>query len=345
MTTTIDETSSPCALALFSGGLDSILACRVIANQGIRVRAIKFITPFFDYNLLGREERYSDYIKDKFDVEVMVRDISRSYMNMLASPPHGYGKNFNPCIDCKIMMVKETMAMMDELNASFIISGEVIGQRPMSQRKDTLRIIERDSKSDGILLRPLCAGSQKPTRAELDGIVNRDLLPSFSGRTRQPQIKLAAELGIEDFPSPAGGCVLTDPILSHRIKALYQEKEDPEQIKPSDITFLLTGRQFRLNNGAWLTVGRRKQENDIISKMAQKSDFLLKITDRPGPTGLLRYADNQQDIEDAASIVARFGKKTPDGPAGTMVNLTSGDSSSLVMAHAIDENYLKRWQQ
>lgn len=336
---------SPCALALFSGGLDSILACRVIADQGIKVRAVKYISPFFDYNLLGREERYIYYIKEKFNIDVMVRDISKPYIEMLANPPHGYGKNFNPCIDCKIMMIKETMAIMDEFNASFIISGEVIGQRPMSQRKDTLRVIERDSESDGILLRPLCAGSQKPTRAELDGIVNRDLLPSFSGRTRQPQIKLAAEFGIKDFPGPAGGCVLTDPILSQRIKSLYQEQENPGQIKPADIAFLLTGRQFRLRNGAWFTVGRRKQENEIISGLLQEGDFQLKIANRPGPTGLLRYAHHQQDIEDAASIVARFGKKTANGPAGTMVNVSSGDHSRLIAAHIIDDQDLNHWQR
>ena len=154
------------ALALFSGGLDSILACRVVAAQGIAVQAVKFVTPFFGYELLAKEEQYARMVRESYGIEVVLRDVSEAYFAMLRNPPHGYGKNFNPCIDCKILLFREAKRLMEEFAASFLITGEVIGQRPMSQRRDTLRVIERDSGCEGILLRPLCAKTQEPTRAE-----------------------------------------------------------------------------------------------------------------------------------------------------------------------------------
>ena len=160
------------AIGLFSGGLDSILACHLIKSQGIRVIAIKFVTPFFDYDLLGDYEAYRQEMMDKFSLSVELVDISRGYINLLKKPGHGFGKNFNPCVDCKIFMMSKAREMMDKRGASFIFSGEVLGQRPMSQRRDTLRVIERDSGCDDILLRPLCAKRLNPTRAEREGLVD-----------------------------------------------------------------------------------------------------------------------------------------------------------------------------
>lgn len=315
-------------LALFSGGLDSILACRVIQQQDIEVIAVKFISPFFDYHLLKREESYQTEIWEKFKINVILHDISADFLTMLANPAHGYGKNFNPCVDCKILIISKAKEMMSKLGASFLITGEVIGQRPMSQRKDTLRVIERDSSTDDILLRPLCSQSQKPTAVERDGIVNRDLLPKFSGRNRTPQIELAAKLGITTYPDPAGGCILTDPNLSSRIAALYAE--DPSLCTPSNIIFLLQGRQFRLPGGSWLSLGRNETENDKIATISQDKDFGLYMADRPGPFGLLRYCQSDQDKTLAAALVVSYGKKTvPPDQAGE-VTVQQGNSRQII---------------
>ncbi|MCL1980594.1 MAG: thiamine biosynthesis protein, partial [Proteobacteria bacterium] len=214
--------SETVALGLFSGGLDSILACRTVADQGVRVMALKFVTPFFDHHLLGEQKKYAEAMRGKYGLEVSVIDISEGYLRLLDNPVHGFGKHFNPCIDCKILMLTRARELMDTYGASFLLTGEVLGQRPMSQRRDTLRVIERDSGCTGLLLRPLCAKLMEPTRAELDGLVDRERLHGFSGRGRREQKRLAARLGITDYPAPAGGCLLTDPNLAGRIKHFYQ---------------------------------------------------------------------------------------------------------------------------
>lgn len=319
----MDDKQKEHALALFSGGLDSMLACRVIAEQGIKVTAIKYVSPFFDYHLLDpdQQEKYIKDVREKYGIEVAVKDISQDYLVMIRNPPHGFGKHFNPCIDCKIFMVRKTMKMLPEYNASFIISGEVIGQRPMSQRRDALRIIERDSGSTGILLRPLCAKSLKPSRPEEQGIVKREDLPDFNGRSRTPQMELAASFGIKDYPSPAGGCILTDPVLGERIKTLYNEME---QVSIEDIRFVLTGRQFRLPGGGKLIMGRRRKENERVAALRKPGDIELKPEDRPGPLGLLRYTKDPADIEYAASLIISYSKKSADLPLKGVVQVTDG---------------------
>jgi tRNA U34 2-thiouridine synthase MnmA/TrmU len=333
--------NTPCAIALFSGGLDSILACRVIASQGIRVQAVKFVTPFFDYDLLENEERYKKKIMSQFGIDVIVRDITQSYIELLNNPPHGFGKNFNPCIDCKILMVQKVMEMMDEFGASFIITGEVLGQRPMSQRKDTLRVIERDSLTAGILLRPLCAKKLQPTQPEIDGIVDREKLLSFSGRGRSQQIELAKSFGITDYPSPAGGCTLTDPNLSKRIKAYYKEAK---VISADDIRFLLVGRQFRLPSGGWVSLGRDENENIQVAELCIDGDILLNDEEWPGPTALLRHSTDPEDINLAAALVARFGKKKPAESPEATVSINIKNNKIEVTTFPLADNIFIPWQ-
>jgi tRNA-uridine 2-sulfurtransferase len=333
--------NTPCAIALFSGGLDSILACRVIASQGIRVQAVKFVTPFFDYDLLQKQEEYQDTVLTKFGIHVIVRDITQPYLKLLIKPPHGFGKNFNPCVDCKILMVHNAVEMMKDFNASFIITGEVLGQRPMSQRKDTLRVIERDSLTDGILLRPLCAKRLPPTQPEIDGIVDREKLLSFSGRGRSQQIELAKSFGITDYPSPAGGCTLTDPNLSKRIKAYYQEKE---VISADDIRFLLIGRQFRLPDGGWLSLGRDENENIQITKLYIDGDILLNDDEWPGPTALLRHSSTPENIKLAAGLVARFGKKKPIGQEKCEITITIDTKETVLSVLPLEDEIFSPWQ-
>lgn len=301
------------ALSLFSGGLDSIVSCKVIQAQGVEVQGLKFVSPFFDYDLLAKREEYQQSIYEKYGIKVDLIDVSDEYLQMLAEPAHGYGKNFNPCIDCKILFITKAKSLLDHYGASFLITGEVIGQRPMSQRKDTLRVIERESGTEHILLRPLCSQSQNPTDIEKLGIIQREKLPQLSGRTRTPQIELAKKFGITDFPSPAGGCVLTEQLRASRIKRLFTFA--PQFITPQNIIFLLTGRVFLLPEGGWFALGRDMAENDTIMGLRQEGDSIFRISnDRPGPIGLLRYATQDSDFTLAATITAHYAKKINPPP-------------------------------
>ncbi len=307
------------ALSLFSGGLDSILATRLVAAQGIKVIAIKFVSPFFDYAILRDPDRFREEVRGKYGIDVLVEDISTQYLELLHNPEHGFGKNFNPCIDCKIFMFKRAREMMAEYGASFLITGEVLGQRPMSQRRDTLNVIERDSGNRSYLLRPLSAKLMKETEAELQGLIDREKLLDFSGRGRSRQIALAAQFGITEFPAPAGGCRLADPILSKRVARIYSGAfvVKPEKITTTDILCLLVGRQFLLPGGGWLVLGRNEGENNYITECREAGDIMLNMEEHPGPTALLRRADTLYEDEEhlvvdirlAARLVVRYGKK------------------------------------
>lgn len=335
--------STMTAVALFSGGLDSILACRLIMDQGIKVKAVCFVTPFFGYELLSREAEYRQNIADKYGIDVQLRDISDKYLEMLRQPAHGYGKNFNPCVDCKIMIVSESKAMLAEEGASFLISGEVLGQRPMSQRRDTLRVIARDSGCDDILLRPLCALNLPETLPEKEGWVDRQRLLGFTGRTRQPQMALAASFGIEDYPSPAGGCVLTDPNKASRIRRFYEENDE---IITTDIRLLMVGRQFRLPGGGWLVVGRNEGENDSVLALQQPGDVVLSMTeDWPGPSAILRHSGGVQDLQAAVGLLKMFSKKGAGRENAKVAWWEAGQKKIAELnLPALESSVVKDWQ-
>jgi len=330
------------ALALYSGGLDSTLACRVVAAQGIKVVAVKFVTPFFGYDLLPRKEEYIKSTKENFGIDVLVKDVTLPYLELLKKPAHGFGRYFNPCIDCKIFLLSEAKKMMPELGASFLVTGEVIGQRPMSQRRDTLRVIERDSGSESILLRPLCARNLEPTRAELEGLVDREQLLGFSGRNRTPQIKLAQQFGITGYPSPGGGCILADPILSRRIQEYYLHHK---KIVTTDILLLMVGRQFKLPGGGWLVVGRDQQDNEKLAGLRKPDDWLLQPSVIPGPTALLRYSRNADELEIAAALVARYAKKSALVQGVAIIIAERYGVSRQIAALALDDSIFQPWMQ
>jgi len=328
------------ALALFSGGLDSLLACRVVAAQGIAVQAVKFVTPFFGYELLAKEEHYARTVRESYGIEVVLRDVSEPYFAMLRNPPHGYGKNFNPCIDCKILLLTEARRLMEEFSASFLITGEVIGQRPMSQRRDTLRVIERDSGCTGILLRPLCAKNLEPTLAEREGLVDRELLLDFNGRGRQPQIQLAEQFGIRDYPRPAGGCVLTEQYQAKRIAWYYSRYP---QVRLNDIRLLLFGRHFQLPHGAWLVLGRDEAENGRLEALCAPGDFLVHMPERSGPMGVLHGAEHPEDFASAAGLVVRFGKKMAEASAEATVLFASREGERRLEAEPLGDEVFQGW--
>ncbi len=292
------------AFSLLSGGLDSLLASRLIMEQGIEVIALHFITPFFGYQKKGQEERYQERWKQLYGIQARIIDVSDEYLQVLRHPRYGYGKNFNPCIDCKIFFLAKAKGMMAEEKVDFLVTGEVLGQRPMSQRRDTMRIVERDSGTDGILLRPLCAQLLKPTRPEAEGLVDREKLLAMSGRSRKPQMELAERMGIRHYPSPAGGCLLTDPELANRVRKLFSQSPT---VTVDETLLLQVGRHFQLAEDRHLVVGRREEENKRLTELSREGDILLIVHGIPGPLGLLR-GRGETGLGLAASIVARYSK-------------------------------------
>jgi tRNA-specific 2-thiouridylase len=297
--------NSPTCLVLYSGGLDSIIACKILQEQGIHVIALCFITPFSDYKLKNRKNTSKKKVLADHGIQFEKIDISDAYLKMVKNPKHGYGKYMNPCIDCKILMVRNAIKRLGEFNASFVATGEILGQRPMSQRRDALRIIERDSGADGLLLRPLSALHLPPTDIENKGLVDRSRLLGLTGRGRKDQIVLAGRYGIKEYPAPAGGCVLTDPILSKRLKRMFDLW--PE-FDVNDCILFQIGRHFSLPDGSWLVIGRKERENAKIISLIRKGDIKLDLASGPGPTGLWRKVNTGAHADIAASILCRYTK-------------------------------------
>jgi tRNA-specific 2-thiouridylase len=234
------------ALGLCSGGLDSILAALVLRRQGIDVEWVVFETPFFSADKALRAARLNR-------VPITVKHILPVYLEMLKSPPAGYGKQMNPCMDCHALMFKLAGEEMQARGFDFLFSGEVSGQRPMSQNKNSLRYVEKNSGFDGYIVRPLSAQNLPVTPPEKEGLVDREKLLNFSGRTRKPQLELAASLGVTDFPSPAGGCLLTEKGYASRLRDLFKRQDT---YRDKEFYLLSYGRHLRLNAGHKLIVGR-----------------------------------------------------------------------------------------
>lgn len=251
------------AVALLSGGLDSTLAVLVLLRQGIEITAVTFQTYFgCDASSVSSCGRPTFDLAAKFGFDVETITLGESFIDIVKNPRHGHGKNMNPCIDCRILMLKEALTLMRSIGADFLVTGEVLGQRPMSQRRECFPLIDRDAGVAGLVLRPLCAKLLKPTIAEENGLVDRAQLYAMNGRTRKPQMALAEELGLTDYPAPAGGCLLTDPIYSHRLKELL--KHDPDA-SIRDISLLQIGRHFRLTPTCKAVVGRNEAENEKLN--------------------------------------------------------------------------------
>lgn len=293
----------PQAVALFSRGLDSILAIKILQQQQLAVQGVFFTTPFFNNGIKGREHEFIAKVAKEYDIPLCVIDISAEFLELLAAPTHGYGKNFNPCIDCKLLMVRSAKTCAARWGASFIATGEVLGQRPFSQRRDTMRIIERDSETTGILLRPLSAKLLPETIVEQEGLVDREKLFAFSGRGRKPQLQLAAKLGIVNFPTPAGGCLLTDPAYARRIKTLYTHEKRPSA---REAEMLKYGRFYHLPPKGFLVVGRNRSENQQLLQLAGKENIILRLGEMPGPIGILSGA--AEEMPAAASLLVKHSK-------------------------------------
>lgn len=286
------------AIALYSGGLDSLLSILIVKSQGFDVIALRFLTGF----LSPLKERDIIYAK-KFGFEIREIDIREKFIKILKNPKYGYGKNLNPCIDCKILMLKEAKKKLVEFNASFVITGEVLSQRPMSQKREFLTLIEKEANLQGLILRPLSAKLLHPTKPEAEGIINRDFLYDIWGRTRKPQIALAKKFGIEIIPQPAAGCLLTDPSFCKKVNDLIKHNE----LTVENIEMLKLGRHFRLSEKCKAIVGRYEKENEILLNK-YKGAFIYPV-DKKGPVIFLSGIFSQDEISIAGEICAYYSKR------------------------------------
>jgi tRNA-specific 2-thiouridylase len=303
------------ALALLSGGLDSTLAMKVMLEQHIDVAAVSFVTPFCQCSRgkgCGAEARRA---ADGMGIDLQVRDIGSEFIECVKNPKHGYGKNLNPCIDCRILMHRKAASHMKEVGASFVVTGEVLGQRPMSQHRAALRTIERESGLEGLVLRPLSARLLPSTIPETEGWVDRDRLLEISGRSRKQQMSLAAQFEIADYPCPAGGCLLTDREFCQKMRDLMSHSD----ITLEDIPLLKLGRHFRLSPGAKLLVGRNEKENEMLTTIARTGDLHLEPAEVMGPVGIGQGEFDEGGVRAAASIVARYC----DAPVDQSVRIRS----------------------
>lgn len=322
------------AVALLSGGLDSTLAVKLVLDQGIEVMILNFLTPFSI-----SDPKQVTRIKTQFGLECKVSFLGMDYINMVENPNHGYGKNMNPCIDCRIFMLQLARRYMEETNASFLITGEVLGQRPMSQRQDTLRIIDRESNLRDLVLRPLSALLLEPTIPEREGIVERDKLLGLSGRSRKEQIRLAEKLGIKDYPSPAGGCRLTDENFSRRLRDLFNAAEANYTLK--DFELLPIGRHFRLSKSVKVIVGRNEGENQRIEILKEPHHYLVYPQSFTGPAALICGETSQEIMILVGRIIVKYGK--PEGTAPHTINVRDrfGEQQFQVCSPIDDESLEK----
>ena len=315
------------AISLFSGGLDSILATKLMLEQGVDLEALHFRLAFCCGVDPENGSLDSRQIIKPLGIPLKVIDVSKEMLEIVKHPMHGYGSNMNPCIDCKIFMMRKAKGLMGKVGASFLVTGEVLGERPMSQRKDAMFLIEKRADLQGLILRPLSARLLPPTVPEKEGWVDREKLLNIQGRSRKPQIQLAAHYGIEDYPAPAGGCLLTDPAFARRIKDLMAHQ--PEFNLP-DVYLLKSGRHFRFSPKVKLVVGRNEIENQKIENLSQPGDRFIRVVHHPGPLSLLRGEAGAGETEKAAAITARYSKarhlkdvevicrKVPDGIEQTL---------------------------
>ncbi len=286
------------ALGLLSGGLDSSLAALALKRQGVEVTCIAFSTPFFG---AGRAQKAAE----QMGIPLIVRDISDIHLEMIKNPRYGYGKNMNPCIDCHAMMFRLAGEIMAKEGFDFLFSGEVLGQRPMSQNATALKAVAKHSGFPDRILRPLSAKLLPITAMEEQGRVDREQLLAFQGRSRKPQEALAKEWGLVDYPSSGGGCLLTEKSFSNRLRDLLEH--NPEAT-PIDAELLKAGRQFRLSDKSKVILGRKLADNERIKELICEQDVLLRADNFSGPLGLVTGDAGVEELAAAAALVAGYGK-------------------------------------
>jgi len=319
-------------IALFSGGLDSIIAVKLIQEQGIEVTGLTFSTPFFG----GRNARAA---AEKINLPLDVLDITGKHLSMLKAPRYGYGRNMNPCIDCHTLMLKKAGERMQEFQADFIFTGEVLGQRPMSQTRQSLRLASKNSGFEPFILRPLSAKLLPVTRPEDEGKVDRTRLLDIQGRGRKKQMELAKHYGIKEYSNPAGGCLLTDPMFSRRLQDLFQRSPDA---RIRDIELLKYGRHFRIGEGIKVIVGRNQKDNEMLLKLSDDSDTVITVIDYPGPLTLVPSGCDRKALGDAASLCVFYSDAPKDSRVETICR--TGTIQTFLTAKASSREDTEHWR-
>ncbi len=302
------------ALALLSGGLDSRLAVCVLKEQGIEVQGIVFESPFF-----GSEAAVA--ASQQLDVPLHIADFTGDIISLLDKPKHGFGSNMNPCVDCHARMLKRAGDMLAEFGCRFLATGEVLNERPMSQNRAMLALVARESGYGDMVVRPLSAGLLPETKAEKEGCVDRSRLLSLHGRSRKPQMELAQRYGLADFPTPAGGCRLTEPNFCRRLKDLKEH----EGLNDTRLIHLLrVGRHFRLAGNVRLIVGRNESDNAALEQDVASGGLVMRVEGVPGPTAVLPLAADEETVRKGAAICARYSDSGPGRPVRVMIESAGG---------------------
>lgn len=321
------------ALAMVSGGLDSILAAKLIKDQGIEVIGICFKSYFFN------EENAKKMVK-QIDIPLEVIDFSEEHFKMVKNPKHGYGKNMNPCIDCHAMMMRYCGQLLEKFNADFIITGEVLNQRPMSQNRSALDKVKNESGIGGKILRPLCAKNLPPTEMEEKGLVNRENLLDIQGRNRKVQMELAEKWNIVEYPSPAGGCKLTEPNYSKRLKDLLHHKED---VRDRDLELLKIGRHFRVGANSKIISTRTAAEAEVLKKLLTKSDTIFLAADFKGSMVIITGEPTEEDIELAGKVTARYSKGKDEEFVTVKYGKYGKLSNNIIKVKTVSDSELEKY--
>jgi tRNA-specific 2-thiouridylase len=339
------------AVALISGGLDSLLAAKVIQEQGIHVEGINFFTGFCvegHTHAIRKKDRAKPkrnnalWVAEQLGIKLHIIDIIEEYKDVVINPKHGYGANLNPCLDCKIFMVHKAQQWIEKHGFDFIITGEVVGQRPKSQRKDTMPVIARESGAEDLLLRPLCARNLPISKPEREGWVDRDRLYDFGGRSRKPQMALARHYGFEDYAQPAGGCCfLTDAQYSHKLADLWQARGD-RQYELDDIMLLKVGRHLRPRPHFKMIVGREDGENKFLEGYRKQFTHLYP-TSHSGPLVLIDGDASDEDLELAAQITARFSQGRDAESVDVEIHPVNGSSITKQVSPIASEQIPRDW--
>lgn len=294
-------------IVLFSGGLDSLLAARVLMDQGLEIIGYHCILPFVAPDVRPAE-LCPVKIASQIHLPVETYRCGNDYIDIIRNPPHGYGKHANPCIDCHIYFIQKATEYMREIHADFVATGEVVGQRPMSQMKHTMNHIEKVTGLKGRLVRPLSAKLLKPTQPEIDGIINRDMLYGMNGRSRKMQFDLAEKYSIHEYSSPSGGCLFTDINIAKRVKDILLWHSD---VQVHDLYLLTIGRHFRISEKAKAIVSRNEDETNELIKYKDSSDYFF-LPEFKGPAAYIKGSIFENEVIEIGAIIHRYGKPGPN---------------------------------
>ena len=329
------------ALALLSGGLDSTLAVKVMLEQGIAVEALNFTSPFC--TCTGKNagcKSEAVRVAEEFGIPIKVLHKGAEYLEIIRNPRHGYGKGMNPCIDCRIYLLRKAREYMATCGADFVITGEVLGQRPMSQRRDTLRVIERESGLEGLLLRPLSAKHFPPTIPEQEGWVDREKLLAIQGRSRKEQMQLADDLDVKNYPCPAGGCLLTEVSFVSKVRDVFDHSD---QVNMRDCRLLKIGRHFRIGPRTKVLIGRNEADNQLLEGALQEGEVALRWNDGGSPLGVVTGVVEDGLVQTAARLLLRYTKAEPSGDC-TIKLLRNGGEELVQISNDFTETEIEAFR-